>query len=432
MHAGAVWAALASPVVLVFLSSNFVNAGNLVFNVLFSRWMGPALFGDLATVLTIKLALLGLFGAVQMAVSHHVAKRGTTDDDDLARLNRFVFIALWCLTPVLMLLIHAGQAGDRLGMGQPHLLLFVLLSLPFAASLSVMRGVVQGRMDVHGILLSANVEMVLRLGGAVAFWTLGFGSEGVVAAIALSIVAGWAVIARKLPKQDKNRDLPLPLAVLIASAAFPFAVLQASQVFLLDGDLFAAKLLMTEIEAGHVAAVGLFQRIAFFACFGLVAVLLPSVTDAVSRGRSGLREALPVAVVFFLATCVFLGAVTASPDRLIMALVGPDYLPATSYLPVAAAAAALFTMNYLLATFLAALGDFRGIWALAAGVPLQLGAFFITGMTTDGVTPGDLMIVKLGCQGALAALLSGFAFLRIQAQAKPVSGRDPERIFIKE
>ena len=38
----------ATPAVVVFLSSNFVNVGNLVFNMIFSRLMGPELFGVLA------------------------------------------------------------------------------------------------------------------------------------------------------------------------------------------------------------------------------------------------------------------------------------------------------------------------------------------------------------------------------------------------
>ncbi len=414
----ALWAALASPVVLIFLSSNFVNAGNLAFNMLFSRWMGPALFGDLALVLTIKLALLGLFGAVQMAVSRHVAMRGGYDDADLSRLNAACFVALWCLLPVLLAIVWAGDAGGHLGMGDPHILLIILLSLPFAGPLSLLRGVVQGRMDVPAVLASANVEMLVRLGGGTAAWQLGLGIEGVVAVIGLSIVAGWVMLTDKLPAEPRSRAVPVSLGVLIARAALPFACLQAAQVLLLDGDIIVAKLIFDEVTAGLVAAIGLFQRVAFFACFGLVAVLLPSVAEAVSKDRSGLRESLPVAILFAAVTCGFLLIVIAMPETLITMMAGAAYLPAADVLPLAAASASAFTLSYLLATFLAALGDFRGIWAVVAWVPLQLGAFFIFREVTGGASLNDLMVVKLGSQGALAAVLLGLAILRVHARGQ--------------
>jgi hypothetical protein len=56
-----------NPAFLIFVAYNLANLGNLIFNMLFSRWMGPSLFGDLAVVLTVKLSLVSIFIAVQMA-----------------------------------------------------------------------------------------------------------------------------------------------------------------------------------------------------------------------------------------------------------------------------------------------------------------------------------------------------------------------------
>lgn len=408
--ASALWAMLAGPVFLVFLSSNLVNAGNLAFNMLFSRWMGPAMFGDLALVMTIKLALLGLMGAVQMAVSRHVATCGRRDDDRLARLNRIAFVVLWLLTPLIIAAVWAG-GGKALGMQQPTLLMIVLLSLPFAAPLNILRGVVHGRMDVAGILGSANVEMLVRLAGAIALWQLGFGAAGVAAAIGLSIFAGWAVLAGRLPRARPISD-NAPFAAMIGKAALPFAVLQASQVLLLDGDIFAAKAMLDQVEAGHAAALTLFQRIEFFACFGLAAILLPKVAEAAADGASALRAALPVLGLFTAVTLTILTAVVVAPEALITAMVGPNYVAAAGLLPVAALSASAFTLSYLLATYLSAQGDGRGIWLIAGFVPLQLGAFLAAGIPHGGASLADLVIVKAGCQAALTISLVGFALLR--------------------
>jgi len=293
-------------------------------------------------------------------------------------------------------------------MSTQGLFFIICLAIPFALPLCLLRGVVQGRMDVGAVLASALVEMAVRLFGAVVLWHLGAGITGVVAAIALSVVAGWAVIARRLSCPRPDVSTSGMLIGTIMAACLPFAVLQLSQVLLLDAEVFIAKLLLSPIEAGYFAATSLFQRIEFFACFGLVSVLLPSVANAVAQGRTGLREARPVALLFVAVTTVVL-AVWAMPDTLIRLMVGAAFLPARDFLMPAAWAAAAFTFSFLVATFLAGQGRFVGIWMVAGCVPVQLGAFTVLAVYADVPRAADLMSLKAVCQILLALLMAGVA-----------------------
>jgi O-antigen/teichoic acid export membrane protein len=395
-----------------------VNAGNLAFNMLFSRWMGPALFGDLASLLTLKLAALGVLGALQMAASRHSAAHPKVAPA-LATLNRIGFIALWCALPLVLLLIWQGELGARLGLQQPVLLLILALSLPFTAPLSLLRGHVHARMDLGGILASANAEMATRLFGAIAAWQMGLGLPGVTAAIALSIVAGWAVIANRLPSAP--HEIPLaPLAKALGMMALPFAVLQAAQVALLDGEVITAKLLLGTEEAGYIAALSLFQRIEFFACFGMIGILLPRVATAATQNRPVLRTALPVLGVFAAVSATALTAATLAPNALITAMTGTAYLPAAPLLPVAALSAACFTLSYLLATFLAALGVYSGVWVIALFVPVQLGAFALLAAAPGSLALTTLLNVKLTCQISIATILLALSTHRLIQTRKAI------------
>jgi O-antigen/teichoic acid export membrane protein len=407
------WAMIASPVVLIFLSSNFVNIGNLVFNMLFSRWMGPELYSDLALVQTIKLFILAIFGSLQLAVTRHVAIRFEQDNQALSQFNKFTFISLCLVTPFLMYYIYSFDIGQMLGMQQPKLLLIIFLSFPFSASLSILRGVVQGQIDVKAILLSANVEMVVRLTGAIFLWQMGYGIEGVIASITVSIIAGWLVISNKLPKIKIKPSLPKGLSSTLAKIALPFALLQASQVLLLDGEIFAAKIIFDETTAGLIAAAGLFQRIEFFACFGLVGILIPTVAKAVARGESGIAPLFPVAILFALVTIVIICAVFFMPKTLTTLLVGSQYLLSKNLLLYAAGAASAFTFSYLLVTFLTTLDDFRGIWIVASCVPLQISAFIISASFTTELVPEDLLLIKFCCQIMMAVCLLFFTLKQI-------------------
>ena len=406
------WAAICSPVVLVFLSSNFVNVGNLLFNVLFSRWMGPALFGDLAVVLTIKLAILGIFGAIQMGISQKVAAQDMKGIDHIARFNRVIFIALWLLVPILAALLFTSNVGQVLEMRNPHILYILLISFPFAAPLSIVRGVIHGQLNTAGILASANMEMVVRLLGSIVAWKIDLGIEGVTISISLSVIAGWAVIAHKLPVQRGVKTPITQFSKTIATLALPFVCLQAAQALLLDGDVFAAKIMFNDTEAGYIAALSLFQRIEFFACFALAAIMLPAVSRALAQGRSGLYEMLLVAALFVAVTSVFLGAVFAAPKLLMTIMVGEAYLPAAALLPLAACAAALFTLSYLMVTLLMALGQQFGIWLVVLWAPLQFIFFYLLQTTYGDPQPYDMLWAKLISQMCLVCTLCCFLSIR--------------------
>ncbi|MFN5996677.1 MAG: hypothetical protein ACK47C_08735 [Paracoccaceae bacterium] len=388
------------PVVAIFLSANLVNLGNLGFNVLFSRWMGPELFGQLATLLTLFLAVMGVLGALQLAVSQQVAgdrNQSGTLTAGLARFARIGFVAGLVALPVLVAACLALNLGPALGLGSALLLPLLLLCLPFALPLALARGIATGSLAACSVILSAQVEMWVRLIGAALAWQAGLGLPGVIAVIALSVVAGWLPLRSIFGRPA----LPVPaIATGVVLATLPFAALQAGQVLLMDGDVLLAQARLGPQDAGQLAALGLFQRIQFFGCFSLAAVLLPAVVTEVAAGRSPLAAARPVFALYAGVSGLLVGLACAFPAQVLTALVGPAFLPAASLLPMISASAAAFTLSYLLATYLAAIGDRWGIWAITLASPLQLTAL---ALSTDSL--GDLVATKLTCQLALATLL---------------------------
>ena len=401
-------ALLASPVVLIFLSSNFVNVGNLAFNMIFSRWMGPALFGDLAVVLTIKLAILGVFGALSSATSQQVAAvdGGTRHQTEqaLAAMSRVCFVGLWIALPVIAVVIYAGSLSSRLDLGSPYLLFILLGTLPFCGPLNLLRGVALGRMDSTRFVYSANAEMAVRLGVGIVAWQLGFGIEGVVAAIGLSIVAGWIVLVGVLPKPQQTMAKARPVAITLGLAALPFAVLQLAQVVTLDGDIFLAKRYLGDQETGFVAALSLFQRIQFFACFALASVLLPSVVIAIREERSYRKSIAMIGALLAVVSTIVLAGSFFAPKLLLTLLVGADYAAAAVHLIWVAAAAVLFTVNYLIATFLLAQNNRSGVIVVMIGCIVQIAVMTYTVSGPNGDLAA-LIFVKLLCQlGTLIAL----------------------------
>ena len=142
-----------------------------------------------------------------------------------------------------------------------------------------------------------------------------------VVAISVSIVAGWAVLADMLPRAIPNLWV-VSEAKCLVGMALPFGMLQITQVLALDGDIFLAKAVMPAEDAGLVAALSLFQRIQFFACFSLAGVLLPRVIAALREGENVLRCALPVFSLVLAVGIAVGGAALLSPETMIALLAG--------------------------------------------------------------------------------------------------------------
>ncbi|GAA3862845.1 hypothetical protein [Celeribacter arenosi] len=401
-----VLAVLMAPAVLIFISSNFVNVGNLAFNMIFSRLMGPELFGLLALLLTIKLSLLGLLGAVQTAVSKVVANLPDAEISPMARRLSRVNQRLLAVG-VVSVIPFAGfgllwQGAPAFGLPDLHLLAVLILALPFGASLSLLRGFALGQMDAKRIVISSNVEMIIRLVGALLAWSLGFGITGVVAAISVSIIAGWVVLMDMLPKRAL-KGLPIrPITTTVLIAAAPFALLQLAQVLALDGEIFVARSLLPASEVGFIAALSLVQRIQFFACFALASVLLPGVVLAARRNENLVGAVRPVALLFGAVSIPLIVVALFKPTLILGVLVGDAYFGAANALSYAVIAAVAFTFSYLAATFLAALDMRLGITLILGAAVMQMGALVILAPATVlGVVQ-----IKLAVQLVTALLIA--------------------------
>lgn len=390
----------ASTALLIFVSSNLANLGNLGFNMLFGRWMTPIDFALLATCLTVLLGGMGLLEAVRMAASRQMAAsapdRRAAQEAALARLSRRALLpglVLSALVGGLWLAVAGMQA-------MPWILL--LLALPVALPLSILRGLALGRMQALPVVVSAQAEMLIRLLGAVLAWQAGLGMAGVVLALALSIGAAWLVLDRSLPQPaTTDKAGALPIGGLLV-AALPFAGLQAAQLGSLDADVLLAWLALPADQTGLVAALCLFQRVQFYACFGLASVLLPAVALARSQGAPLGPAIRPVILLGGAVAASCLLAATAMPGQLLNALVGPQYQGAAPGLVTASLTAALFTYGYLGATLMLAQGDRRGLIVLAAGAALQaLALVALPDLTLQG-----FLLVKLTAQTTTASILT--------------------------
>ncbi len=386
-------ALLTSPAVLMFASSNLVNVGNFSFNLIFSRLMVPAAFADLAFLLTVKLVSLSVLSALQMAVSKQVA------DGKLQAADLRQFLSLrspWLWAGMALIIGALWLSGAPLG----RALAILALACPLILPLSILRGLALGQINMRATIWSAQMEMIARLGLSLLFWFLGWGLVGIGFALALSLLLAWAPLRGLAPKVEGGSS---PILKSLALAALPFGVLQVAQVLITDGDVLVARTVLSGQEAGYLAALSLIQRIQFFACFGLAAVLMPSIIKKVQAGE-GLRGILiQMAGLYLLTNLPLITFAFLAPATLLGLIVGSAYLEAAPLVWMVCVSGALFTLTYLILTLLIALRRYRLLWVALGFAIAQLSLQAITPWIGGGGA-GAFLVVKLSMQSVLCCL----------------------------
>jgi O-antigen/teichoic acid export membrane protein len=179
-------------------------------------------------------------------------------------------------------------------------------------------------------------------------------------------------------------------------------VLQLAQVGHLDADLLMSSHLLSGAEADLIAGLSLVQRIQFYACFGLAGVLLPTITRALREGQPLSGPILPVAGIVVGTGALLLGAALVAPETVMTAVAGPSFATAAAALVPAITAAFCFTVSYIAATLLAALGDRSGIVIVALAVPVYIATLWAS--STHG-TLENLIWTTAAAQAGLALCL---------------------------
>jgi len=250
--------AFLGPAAIIFISANIANAANLLFNMIFARLMGPALFADLTLLLTLKLGVLSFLGAVQFAVSELTAKRDHKAASKV-EAKALSWLSLKFAIPVMFIIIaSANFIVAFLNFSSPGSLRFLALAIPFFLPMVIYRGLTQGLIDVPKIVISVQAEWIIRLFGSLILWKLGSGLPGIAIAVVLSIIAGFLFSTERQDWLLKRPVIKTKASIdtaKLGALALPYFILQMAQVLVLDSDIVVAKAIFSAETAGLAAGL---------------------------------------------------------------------------------------------------------------------------------------------------------------------------------
>lgn len=402
------------PAAILFMSANIANAANLIFNMIFARLMGPALFADLTLLLTLKLGVLSFLGAFQFAFAEQSAK-----ENQIATSKAKAFALSWqslkISVPIMfVVIVSIGPLSLWLNFSSPWALAVLALAIPFFLPMVIYRGLTQGLIHVPKIVSSIQAEWIIRLIGSVLLWKMGFGLIGIAAAVGLSIIVGFIVSTDKQDWAVRKTALntqSVTNAKALCGMAKPYLILQLAQILVLDSDILVAKAAFSPETAGLVAGLLLIQRVFFFAFLSGSMILQPFAAKQSGEGKTP-KELFVILFGVALITTAALLVIIPNADLFVTTMLGEAFAPLASLVWISAMTGAVFIISHLCAIYQIAKGQ-----KLAAQIVLGFGIAQLIILASVNHIFADLglqsyFMIKLAVQMICALSLLGIVILR--------------------
>jgi O-antigen/teichoic acid export membrane protein len=379
-------------VVLALIASTLNYASNLIF----SRILEPASYGDLTALLALLVVITVPTGAAQTVIAERVASNAAA-----GRIERIGYLLRHALAHVLVIALAVSfiytvsiplvvDVLDLQAIG-PALALAPLITLSFL--LPVAMGVLQGleRYLALGLMLVA--ISVARIGFGVPWASMASGGSGgalagqAVGAAFVLFGAAWLLRQQLIGRgtgaaSSGLRRRPDVRAVSASLAFIGFAVLS-------NLDILLAKLFLPSEEVGLYAALTTIGKVVMFLPGAVALVMVPNAARARHTRRDSARV-LRIAGVLVAATAGIAAVPAAlSPGLVVELMFGQEYKDATSgVLPIVCAGAGM-ALLYLLVVYTVAVEDRRWSTILGAGVLLQ-----IIGISLFHDSPAQVALVQ--------------------------------------
>lgn len=377
-----------------------LNVGNYLFHVIAARHLGPARYGDLATLITIASLISLPLAGVQVWVARNVAR--FVQAGDLVAAHWFsrrvaVYLVVVGSGSTLLLLLLTWTIQDALGIASPAAVAITALTALPAIVSPVTWGVSQGleRFSLVAVVYAAGP--VARIAFTLIAFAIGLQVGGAMLATLASMLVALGLPLFVL--RDWFRPAPQAGRRIDRRAAFwsllPVMIGLLAITALTSDDVVVAKAALSEHEAGIYGSASLIGRVILYLPAAVITVLLPRVAARTADRRESLdllAKSLGVTAAFsVIATAIY----TLGASPIIRVAFGARYADAAPLLWRFAVAMSGYALLNVLLVYHLGRDNARMAWALAVGAVAQLFALIAFHRTSAQLVEVDMVFAAL-------------------------------------
>jgi O-antigen/teichoic acid export membrane protein len=333
---------------VLLLGTVMVTLLNFGYNVAVARLLGPAGFGHAAAAVTLLMLVSALTLSFQLVCAKLVAR------NDSVQARAAVYSGLlrraWLVGILLgsAVMLGSEQVARYLNLPSSQEVVLLALGIAFYIPLGAKRGAMQGVCAFGRLSWNYILEAVARFGAALLLVSVGFGVDGAVAAISISVVLAYFL--PQVPAElNVQPDGAHAASVREGMQAIVFFV---GQVVINNIDVLLVKHFFQPDTAGLYAAVALVGRVVYFASWSVVSAMFPISAASKSEEETPSILALPLLFVTGI-SLVFVVTLTFIPDTVLRTVFGSQFNTGSisPLLSLYAAATGVYALSVVLITF---------------------------------------------------------------------------------
>lgn len=311
----------------MFFATGILNLGNYLFHVFMIRMLGPALYGILASSISLIYILsIPVLTLTMVIVKYTAEYKGKNNFEALGGLyfyfrNKTFFYGI---VSMIILLIISPFIMSFLHISSWMLILLIIVNFFISFFPILNKSVLQGMSNFFAFAVTSMFEISGKFFLGLLLVYLGFKVEGAFAGILLSgiiayIVAG--IFIRKL-KLKKNVFTYKKEVILFAVPVF-FTNFALTSLF--TTDIILARHFLTAVEAGYYASLSILGKIIYYAVFPIVGVMVPMVSEHHARGHNYKKILLFSIALTVIGAGIIVAIYFLFPTLIIVMLFGKGY-----------------------------------------------------------------------------------------------------------
>ena len=335
---------------IMLVGTVLVSAFNFGYNVSMARLLGPAQFGHVSAMATLLMLFSAIGLSFQLVCAKFVARNqsnglATTIYNGLMKRAWLMALAAGCA-----LLAFSLPIAHLLRLPSATLVMVLAIGIAFSVPLGVKRGALQGLCSFAPLSGNFIAESITKLASALVLVYAGYGVNGAVGAISASVIAAFLFTRLSLPARPAlNPEEMAPFRVYFQEG-MQAIVFFIGQVVINNIDILLVKYYFDAENAGLYAAVALFGRLLYFACWSIVSAMFPVSAASPRDERPSQVLKTPLMLVGGL-SAIFIITVTLLPRFVVGLILGQQFAHADELLGIYAAATAIYAISVVLIAY---------------------------------------------------------------------------------
>ena len=361
--------------ILIILLGLF-NAVNYVFHFFTARFLGPADYAVLAVLISLIQILSIPNEAIQNVVTSYTSRLSMKKQDSKIKHLLFKSLKKGNLVALLIFLIFIPIAIFLSNFLQIDVWLLLLTGsiIFYVISISIVRGVLQGKKRFYSLGINLLLEAVLKLGIAVALVFIGWKVYGALIGIIIAGIIGFSTVFLLIKDVLKAKNEKFEFkGIYDYSLPFIYTIIAITLIYNLDV-IFAKRFFAPEI-AGMYAIASILGKAIFFGTVAVSKAILPLASESHEAGKKTdylLKKALLITgLVSFTALILYL----VVPKLIISILFGQQYIGVANILFLSGLSLTFLSFSNLILIYGLSINKIKKAYFLLGFVALEVIGF---------------------------------------------------------